>query len=55
MRTRDVMTKDVIAVEREKPIAEIAPILVENRIHGVPVIDEEKKIVGILTEEGLSS
>lgn len=50
MLIKDIMTKDVIFVNPETPIAEVAKIMFEKRIHGVPVIDGDGKIAGIVTE-----
>lgn len=44
------MTKDVITVPVDGPIDLVARILIENRIHGIPVVDDSGKLVGIVTE-----
>lgn len=51
MKVKDIMTVDVISVSPDTKITEIAQILFKNRIHAVPVIDEGKKIVGIVAED----
>lgn len=43
------MTKDVITVTPETSVEEVAGLLVRNRIHGVPVL-EDLKPVGMITE-----
>jgi len=50
MKVKDIMNKDVISVSVDNSVAEVAKILVENKIHGVPVVDENNKITGIITE-----
>ncbi len=50
MKVNNIMTKDVLSVKEDMPISEIAKIISENKIHGVPVINEENKVVGIITE-----
>ena len=47
---KDVMTRDVIFINKDTDIHEAARILSENRISGIPVIDEEKHLIGIVTE-----
>jgi len=47
---KDVMTVDVICIKKDADIHEAARILSENRISGLPVVDEEKHLIGILTE-----
>jgi CBS domain-containing protein len=49
----DVMTKDVIAVRADTPLQEIARLLKEHRIGGVPVIDGEGEVIGIVSEGDL--
>src|SRR5215813_2953504 len=46
----DVMTKDVIAVRADTPLQEIARLLKERRIGGVPVIDGEGRVIGIVSD-----
>lgn len=50
MRIEDIMTRDVITVTKETPLKEAAGLLAKFRIHGMPVVDEAKKVIGIVTE-----
>lgn len=49
---KDVMTESVITVEGDTPVEEAARIMVEKKIHGVPVMDGDN-VVGIITETDL--
>lgn len=49
MQIRDIMTKEVISVLPETSIEKVAMLLIDNRIHGIPVIVDNKPI-GIITE-----
>lgn len=49
MIVRDVMTKNVVTVNPETKVTEVAETLFKNRFHGVPVV-EGNEIVGIITE-----
>lgn len=49
MLIKDVMTKEVISAELDTPIEEVSKMLIENRIHGVPVV-ENGRPVGMITE-----
>lgn len=49
MLIREVMTKDVISVSPESSVNEVARLLAENKIHGIPVIESGKPI-GMITE-----
>ena len=48
LRVRDVMSRDVVTVDVDDPVDEIARTLVKRHIHRVPVI-EEGRLVGIIT------
>ncbi|MGZ4401689.1 MAG: CBS domain-containing protein [Gaiellaceae bacterium] len=50
MKVADVMTADVITVQSETSLKEVAAILAERRISGVPVVDEDGKVVGVVSE-----
>jgi CBS domain-containing protein len=55
LQAKDIMTKDVITVKPDSTVEALARLLMDNKISGVPVVDEEKKIVGIVTENDLIS
>jgi CBS-domain-containing membrane protein len=50
MQVKDLMTKEVILVNINTKIREISQILTRHAIHGVPVIDDNDLIAGIITE-----
>ena len=50
---QDVMTKSVVTVTEETPFAEIADTMAEHRISGLPVLDAERRVTGIVTEADL--
>lgn len=50
MKAKDIMTSDVVVVKQDATIKDIAEIFLKNRIGGVPVVDDENKIVGIISE-----
>ena len=47
---RDVMTEDVIAVQKFDDIAHASKILSERNISGLPVVDKENRVIGIISE-----
>jgi CBS domain-containing membrane protein len=47
---REVMTRNVIAVKRSADLHEAARVLSENRISGMPVVDDENRVVGVISE-----
>jgi CBS domain-containing protein len=52
-RVRDVMTTSVITVDRLTPYKEIAKLLTEHRISGVPVLMMGRHVAGVVTEADL--
>lgn len=46
----DVMTRNVITVKKNTDLHEAARILSENRISGLPVVDDEEHVIGVVTE-----
>jgi CBS-domain-containing membrane protein len=49
----DVMTAAVITVRPETSIHEIAKLLCDHHISGVPVVDDEERLLGIVSEGDL--
>lgn len=45
-----VMTRDVITVVPETPIMEVARLLVVHGISGLPVVDAENRVTGVVSE-----
>jgi CBS domain-containing protein len=50
MQVRDIMTLMVIFVRPDTPVGEIAQLMYENNVSGVPVLDTAGHIVGVITE-----
>ena len=53
MKVRDVMTREVISVAPEAPLRDVARLLCEHRISGVPVVDAEGACIGVVSEADL--
>jgi len=53
MLAKDIMTKDVITVRPEEKVENAARILLDNKISGIPVVDEYNHVIGIVTEKDL--
>ena len=52
---RDIMSTDLITVGPDMEIAKATRLLLENRINGLPVVDEAGKLVGIICQSDLIS
>ena len=50
LRIENLMTRDVVTVSRDTPLAEAAQLLVKHRISGLPVVDADQRLVGVITE-----
>lgn len=50
---KDIMTREVIAVHPETSLLDVAKVLAEHNFDGVPVVDADNKLVGIVTEYDL--
>ncbi|MCF3131849.1 CBS domain-containing protein [Streptomyces olivochromogenes] len=48
-----VMTMDVVRADRGMPFKVVAQLLADHRIGGVPVVDEDDKVVGVVSETDL--
>lgn len=53
IRARDIMTKEVITVSPETDISQATSILLENHINGVPVVNRQGNLVGMLCQSDL--
>lgn len=53
MLAREVMTRDVVTVNRAASVTDVARLLVEHKVSGLPVVDEEHHVVGMITEGDL--
>lgn len=50
MKVCDLMTKGVVSVKATMTLREAAALLVEKRISGMPVVNDENEVVGVLSE-----
>ena len=53
MTVRDVMTADVVSVGPNASLKEVAELLVDRGISGVPVVDEDQRVLGVLSESDI--
>jgi CBS domain-containing protein len=50
MQVNDIMTTNVVSIGPDEPIVKAASLMLQNRISGLPVVDKEGELVGIVTE-----
>lgn len=49
VKVKDIMTKDVVSVSPEEGVVEAFEILLKYKISCLPVVDNDKKVIGIIT------
>lgn len=53
MNASDVMTSAVVTVSPDTPVAEVVDLLLRHGISGVPVVDESRAVLGVVSEGDL--
>ncbi|MFB6260803.1 MAG: CBS domain-containing protein [Thiohalorhabdaceae bacterium] len=52
-KARDIMTPDPVSVTETTGVQELAQVLLDTHHHGVPVVDEANRLVGVVTDADL--
>jgi CBS domain-containing protein len=50
---KDIMNTNVITISQNETLGEAIKKLVQNKISGMPVLDDSKKMVGIISEKDI--
>ncbi len=50
---KDIMTSPVVLAYEDTPIEELGKLLVKNKISGLPVVNKEGRIVGVVSERDI--
>ena len=50
MKAKDIMTSPVVSVEADVTVLQAVRIMLQRRMSGLPVVDKEGHLVGIVTE-----
>ncbi|NNJ08854.1 CBS domain-containing protein [Chloroflexales bacterium ZM16-3] len=53
MQAREIMTRSVISIREDARVEEAARLLARNRISGLPVVNADGSLVGLITEHDL--
>jgi CBS domain-containing protein len=48
-KVKDVMSSPAITLTAEKTVSDAAVLMLKNKIHRIPVVNNEMKVVGIVT------
>jgi len=52
---RDVMTRNVVTVTKDADVHEVSSLLSEKGISGMPVVDDQHVVIGVITEADVLS
>ena len=55
LKVKKIMTPDPITIDQEATIGTAARLMLENKVSGLPVVNEKKQLVGIITESDIFS
>ena len=47
---KDIMNRRVVTIKKDALVKDLSKILIKNKVSGVPVVDDEDNIIGIVTE-----
>ncbi len=53
LKAKDIMTTDIISVRGTTPVSELAKLLTSNNISGAPVLNDDDKVIAVVTESDL--
>ena len=53
LKAKDIMTKEVVSARRDTPVEEVLELLLAHKIAGIPVVEEDMTLLGIVTEKDL--
>jgi CBS domain-containing protein len=51
LEAKDIMTKQVVCIKKYTPIFEAIRMMTNNNITGIPVVDDDLNLVGVLSEQ----
>lgn len=49
-RAKDIMTTNVVVAKKDDSISDVAKILITEKIGGLPVVDDENRVIGVISE-----
>ncbi len=53
IKLKDIMTKKVVTVRTNETIERAAELMLEHNIGGMPVVDDDNKVVGVITDSDI--
>ena len=55
MKVSEIMTEPVLIIDQDRSLEEVAHKMLDSQVGGLPVVDDEGKIVGMVTESDFSA
>jgi len=53
LTAKDIMNKNVITVKKDTAISEVSDLFINYNVNGIPVVNDDEKVVGIVTQSDL--
>jgi CBS domain-containing protein len=50
-KAKDIMSRDVATIKKDAAVKDVIRLLVEHKITGLPVVDEDMYLLGMVTEK----
>jgi CBS domain-containing protein len=51
LEAKDIMTKNVVCIKKNVPVVDAIRLMSKNNITGIPVVEDDMTLVGILSEQ----
>lgn len=55
VKAHDIMTRLVFSVKKDRPLREVAGLMAKEKISGIPVLEDDGKVAGIISEKDFLS
>ena len=53
MQAKDIMNKEVVSVLVDATVKEVAKLIIDRKISGIPVINDQRTVLGVISEVDL--
>jgi CBS domain-containing protein len=51
LKAKNIMTKNIIYVKKDTPIYQCLELMAEHRISGIPVVEDDMSLVGVISDK----
>lgn len=53
LTAKDIMTRNVSTVKKDTTINELSRLFIEKKVNGIPVVDDDNSVIGMVTQSDL--